>query len=270
MIESLLLDYSLVRNFADIFLVAYLIYRGLLLVRGTRSAPMLAGLFLVVLFYFISRFLGLLTLSWILGNLLDSIILLVVVIFQDEIRRALTKFGLQPLFRKTVHAEVDNVIEDVTLAATKLAKAKLGALIVLQRNIGLENFIDDSIVLDAQLNRKLLYTIFVRDSPLHDGAVVIVGDRILAAGCVLPLSYNPDLDPNLGTRHRAALGLSEKSDAITVVVSEETSAISVAQEGTLYRNLDANSLREILEKAMDLDDVHIKDVNISDAGERAK
>lgn len=247
MIEYLPFDYSYLRNLVDVLLVAFLIYRGLLLVRGTRSAPMLAGLSLVVLFYFLSRFWGLLTLSWLLGNLLDSIILLVVVVFQEEIRRALTKFGLKPLFRSN-GKDFTEVIDDLTIAASKLSKAGLGALIVIQRKVGLDDLVEDAVILDSKINRKLIYSLFVKDSPLHDGAVLIVENRVLAAGCVLPLSYNPDIDPNLGTRHRAALGISEKSDAVILVVSEETGAISLAQEGMLLRNLDSTSLREELEK----------------------
>jgi diadenylate cyclase len=248
--EALLLDYSLVRNLVDVILVAVLVYRGLLLVRGTRSAPMLAGLTLVIGMYLVANFFGLLTVSWILGNFLDSSILLIVVIFQDEIRRGLTKFGLRPLFKKNSNIEITSVIDDITLAVTKLAKAKLGALIVIQREVGFDNLIEAAVPLDALINRKLLYSLFVKDSPLHDGAVLIQGDRIKAAGCVLPLSYNPDLDPNLGTRHRAAIGLSEKSDALIVVVSEETSLISVADEGTLLRNLEVQALKDYLERAL--------------------
>jgi diadenylate cyclase len=136
------------------------------------------------------------------------------------------------------------------LVSTKLAKAKLGALMVLQREVGLDEFLEEGVALDAQLSRKLLFSIFVKETPLHDGAVIIDGDRIKAAGCVLPLSFNPDLDPNLGTRHRAALGLTERSDALVIVVSEETGSISLVRDGKINRNLDGGSLRETLEKHM--------------------
>ncbi len=241
-------NYLWLRNAFDILLVAYLIYRGLLLIKGTRAASMLWGLTLVVLLYFLSRPLGLVTLAWILGNFLSSIILVVVVIFQDEIRRTLTKVGLQPLLRRNHKGIDDKVIEDITLVCSNLAKGKVGALIVLQREVGLDEFVEDAVILDAQLNRKLLFSIFVKESPLHDGAVLIEGNRIRAAGCVLPLSFNPDLDPNLGTRHRAALGLSERSDAVVIVVSEENGSISIAREGRLIRNLDASMLRDSLHR----------------------
>lgn len=241
--------YSLwIRNAVDITIVAYLIYRGLLLIKGTRAAPMLSGLGVVVLVYFLAKPLGLVTLTWFLGNFLSSIILVVVVIFQDEIRRGLTKVGTQPLFKKSGVAMYDKAIEDVTLVCSKFSATKLGALIVIQREVGLSEFVEEAVTLDAQLNRKLLHTIFMKDSPLHDGAVLIEGDRIKAAGCVLPLSFNPDLDPNLGTRHRAALGLSERSDAVVIVVSEETGSISLARDGRLVRNLDASMLRDSLHR----------------------
>jgi diadenylate cyclase len=250
--ETLLLpegfDYSILLTSVDILLVAYLVYRGLLIVRGTRAAPMLGGLTIVVLLYFLATNLGLLTLAWVLGKFLSSIILVIVVIFQDEIRKTLTKVGLQPVFHRASKPLVDKTVEDITLACTRLSKGKIGGLIVIQREVGLADLMEESVLLDALVNRKLLISIFSKDSPLHDGAVLIVGDRIKSAGCVLPLSFNPDLDPNLGTRHRAALGLSERSDAFIIVVSEENGAISIAREGRLMRNLDASLLRDSLHR----------------------
>lgn len=237
------------RLFVDITIVAYLIYRGLLMIRGTRAAPMLLGLTLVVILYLAAQPLGLVTLSWLLGNFLSSIILVVVVIFQDEIRRGLTKVGLQRIFRPgQVRSGQTKAIEDITLCCTKLAKARIGALIVIQREVGLDEVVEDGVVLDAKLSRKLLFSLFLKESPLHDGAVLVEGDRIKAAGCVLPLSFNPDLDPNLGTRHRAALGLSERSDAVVIVVSEENSSISLVREGRIVRNLDGAMLRDSLHR----------------------
>lgn len=259
MFDSFVVDYSVLRNVIDVLLVACIIYGVLSLLKGTRSSAMSIGLFFVLGLYVASRELGLLTVSWILGSVLESIILLVVVLFQEEIRKALTKFGAPSLFRHPGKADVEDVIKSVSLAARKLSKAKLGALIVIQRDVGLDDFIEDSVELDAMLSRKLLYGIFVKDSPLHDGAVIISGDRIRAAGCVLPLSYSASLDPSLGTRHRAALGLSEKSDAVIVVVSEETSAISIAREGTLYRNLDGEALVEELRQLLPLSEVYDHD-----------
>jgi diadenylate cyclase len=241
-----MMTWELIRFSLDIMIVSYLIYRGLLIIRGTRAAPMLGGLTIIVILYFLSRPLGLVTLGWILGNFLSSIILVVVVIFQDEIRKGLTKFGLQPFFRKDRKPVYDKAIEDITLVCSKMAQEKLGALIVFQREVGLDDFLEEAIVLDAKLNRKLLYSIFIKGSPLHDGAVLIDGNTIRAAGCLLPLSFDPDLDPNLGTRHRAALGISEVSDAVVIVISEEAGTMSLVREGKLLRNIDAASLREEL------------------------
>lgn len=248
MLQGATFNYVWLRNTIDVLAVAYLVYRGLLIIKGTRAATMLGGLAIIVLLYVISKPLGLVTLAWLLGNFLSSLILVVVVIFQDEIRRGLTKVGLQPIFRRAEKNIFDKTIEDITLAAAKFSRSKLGAIIVIQREVGLDEFLEDAVILDAQLNRKLLFSIFVKESPLHDGAVLIDGDRVKAAGCVLPLSFNPDLDPNLGTRHRAALGLSERSDAVVIVVSEETGSISLARDGKLIRNLDPAMLREDLQR----------------------
>lgn len=243
-------NYLMLKNILDVLLVSYLIYRVLLLIRGTRAAPMLGGLTIIVLLFALSKHLGLVTLDWLLGNFLSSIIIVVVVLFQDELRRGLTKVGLQPVLRKQGKSVFNQTIEDITLVASRLSRAKIGGLIVIQREVGLDDLIEDAVVLDAIVNRKLLLSIFLKESPLHDGAVLIEGDRIKAAGCVLPLSFDPELDPNLGTRHRAAIGISSRSDALVVVISEETGAISLAREGKLVRNLDSAQLREAIQKHM--------------------
>lgn len=239
-----------VLNVLDVLIVAYFIYRGLLVIKGTRAAPMLWGLILVTLLYFLAREVGLSTLAWILGNFLSSIILVVVVIFQDEIRRGLTKVGMHRFFANPEKRGFGQAIEDIVLVVERLSTDKLGALLVIQRQVGLDEFVEEAVALDALINRKLLYSIFLKESPLHDGAVLIEDQRIKAAGCVLPLSFNPDLDPSLGTRHRAALGLSERSDALVIVVSEENGSISAVQDGKLTRNLDSPTLRELLQAAL--------------------
>lgn len=240
------------RSALDILIVAYLVYRGLLIIRGTRAVAMLLGLGILVVLYLVSKSkpVGLVTVTWLLENFLASSILVVVVLFQDEIRRGLTKVGLQPLFRRGSKEVLDKTLEDITVVCARLSKERLGALLVIQRELGLAEWLEDAVLLDAQLNRKLLYSLFVKGSALHDGAVLIDGDRIRAAGCVLPLSFNPDLDPNLGTRHRAALGLSERSDALVIVVSEENGAVSLVREGRMVRNLDAAMLRDSLHRIL--------------------
>jgi len=231
----------------DIAIVWYLVYRGLLLIRGTRAMPMLIGLGSIALVYFLAQPLGLMTVAWIINNFLSSIILVIVVVFQDEIRRTLTKVGARPFLFGGGKNEAENPYEEIALAINKLSKAKLGSIVVLEREVGLDEFVDGGVFLDARFSRKLLYSLFVKDSPLHDGAVIIEGSTIKAAGCVLPLSSTPDLDPSFGTRHRAALGLTERSDAIVVVVSEESGAVTLFVDGKLFRNLDAGSLQALLE-----------------------
>lgn len=244
--SELALNAAILIRVLDVLVVAYLIYRALLVIRGTRALPMLVGLSIITVIYFLSRTYGFVTLAWLINTFFGSIILVIVVIFQDEIRRALTKVGAQGIVFRSSRRVIDKSLEDVTLCVTRMAKARLGAIVVLQRDVGLVEFVEEAVSVDAVVSRKLLYSIFVKESPLHDGAVLIDGNRIKAAGCVLPLSFNPDLDPNLGTRHRAALGLSERSDAVIIVVSEETGSISVARDGKLVRNVDPNDLNDTL------------------------
>lgn len=242
-------QFSWILYVVDVLVVAWVIYRALLVVRGTRAVPMLWGLVLIVLVYFVARSTNLNTLAWLLGNFLSSIVLVVVVIFQDEIRRALTKVGLTRIMFGQQKPVLDKSLEDVALVTQRLAAESTGALIVMQGKIGLDEIVEDAVQLDALVSRKLLISLFNRSSPLHDGAVVVETGRIKAAGCVLPLSVNPELDPNLGTRHRAALGVSERSDALVIVVSEQTGEISVAREGRLSKNVDVSRLRDILHAA---------------------
>ena len=239
---------GLVVQVLDILIVSVLMYRALLVMRGTRALPMLVGLTAVAAVYFIAKQVGLVTLAWLIDSFFNSFILLVVVIFQDDIRRALIKVGAQSFILKQGRAVPNQVLDELALSAHKLSKAKLGSLIVIQREVGLEEFMEEGVHLDAQVSPKILLSIFTKESPLHDGAVIVQGGHIKAAGCVLPLSFNPDLDPHLGTRHRAALGITERSDAMVVVTSEETGAITLFIDGTLHRNLDAGSLKDLLQR----------------------
>jgi diadenylate cyclase len=210
--------------------------------------PMLIGLAAIGLVYFVAQPLGLNTLAWIINNFLSSIILVIVVIFQDEIRRTLTKVGANRFLFKGAKIDGTSHFEEIGVAIAKLAKARLGAILVIEREVGFDEFVEGGVVLDAKLSRKLLYSIFVKDSPLHDGAVLIEGGTIRAAGVVLPLSANPDLDPSFGTRHRAALGITERSDALVLVVSEESGSITLFVDGKSYRNLDPATLPSVLER----------------------
>jgi diadenylate cyclase len=232
----------------DLAIVWYLVYRGLLLFKGTRAMPMLIGLACIGVVYFVAQPLGLVTVAWILDNFLSSIILVIVVIFQDEIRRTLTKVGAHPLLFTGARSDTPSEYEEISVAVGKLAKARLGSIVVIERDVGLDEFLEEGVLLDARLSRKLLYGIFVKESPMHDGAVVIKGNIVRAAGVVLPLSSNPDIDPGFGTRHRAALGITERSDALVIVVSEESGSITLFVDGKQYRNLDATTLPEHLQR----------------------
>ena len=228
----------------DIALVSVLIYELLLLIRGTRAAQMaLSGGFLIGL-YFLSRRLGLETVNWVIRNLAGYVVFAIIVLFQADIRRALAHFGRAPFFRYFERAaSADETIEELVVAATTLSTRRIGALIGIERQIGLRNYIEGGIPLDAMVTYDLLASIFQTGSPLHDGAVIVQGDRIAAAACFLPLSVNPRVSRELGTRHRAALGLTEENDAVAIVVSEETGIISLVIAGDLERGLSGEALR---------------------------
>jgi diadenylate cyclase len=232
----------------DILIVAVLIYEFLKLIRGTRAVQMALGSVLVLLLFYVSRLAPLQTVNWLIRNLLVYVGFAAIVIFQHDIRRALANLGRAPFFRYFTRAEtVDEMIEEVGVAATMLASKKIGAIIAVEREIGLRNYIESGIPLDAAVTYDLLVTIFQTGSPLHDGAVVIQEGRVAAAACFLPLTVNPKLDRDLGTRHRAAIGLTEESDAVAVVVSEERGEISVVVDGRIERNVDAEHLRARLQ-----------------------
>jgi len=228
----------------DILIVAYLFYRILLLIRGTRAVQMAAGLSVIVMMYFVAGELKLLTLHWLLGTFMSSIFLVVVIVFQEDIRRALIHMGRSPFIR--AQTEYSQVIEEVVKAVSFLAEKKIGALIVFERETGLNEFIESGLPIEARVNRDLLISIFHPTSPLHDGAVIIRESRLLAASVILPLSTNPQIGRGLGTRHRAAIGITEVSDAVSVVVSEETGAISLAVGGKITRDISAPTLRKML------------------------
>jgi len=228
----------------DIGLVSFLMYELLLLIRGTRAVQMaLSGLFLLGLF-FVSRWLQLETVNWVIRNLATYVVFGIIVLFQSDIRRALAHFGRAPFFRYFERASsADETIEELVVAVTTLATRRIGAIIAIERQIGLRNYIEGGIPLDAMVTYDLMASIFQPGSPLHDGAAIIQGDRIAAAACFLPLSVNPRVSRDLGTRHRAALGLTEENDAVAVVVSEETGNISLVIAGDMERGLSADALR---------------------------
>jgi len=228
----------------DIGLVSILIYELLLLIRGTRAAQMaLSGGFIIGL-YFLSRWLQLETVNWVIRNLAGYVVFAIIVLFQADIRRALAHFGRAPFFRYFERASsADETIEELVVATTSLAARYTGAIIVIERQIGLRNYIEGGIPLDAMVTYDLIGSIFQPGSPLHDGAVIIQVDRVAAAACFLPLSVNPLVSRDLGTRHRAAIGITEENDAVAIVVSEETAIISVVTGGAIERGLSGDALR---------------------------
>ena len=238
-----------IQDAIDIAIIAFVIYRIIDLIRGTRAAQMLIGLTVVFLTYLSSQYFSLYTLNWILDNFLSSILLVIVVIFQDDIRRALTQVGTRPFFGVEPRLQGQDV-EEIVRAAVSLASKRIGALIVLPRDVGLNQYIEVGTSLDAKVSKELITSIFLPTSPIHDGALIVQHGRIIAAGCFLPLTTNPHVSKTLGTRHRAAIGLTEETDAIVVVISEEEGAISLVREGRITRDVDAGTLRTTLQKLL--------------------
>ncbi|HZR80567.1 MAG TPA: diadenylate cyclase CdaA [Candidatus Binatia bacterium] len=232
-------------DYADILIIAVLTYWMINLIRGTRAVQMLIGLVVVAGMYTASQYFELYTLSWILREFLGSIFLVVVVIFQNDIRRVLTQVGRGRLFGGDRRARSE-VVDEVTRAAVSLAAKRIGALIVLEREVGLNEYLEAGTMLDARVSRELLMSVFHPSSPIHDGAAIIRHGRLAAAGCFLPLTANPAVSKSLGSRHRAAIGVTEESDAAVVVVSEEEGKISLVREGRIIRDCDAGTLRTSL------------------------
>ncbi|MBZ5665779.1 MAG: diadenylate cyclase CdaA [Acidobacteriia bacterium] len=229
----------------DIVLVAFLIYQFLSLVRGTRAAPMLVGVAALGLAFYFARLGELRTLNWLLSTLLPYVVFALIVVFQSEIRHALANLGSRiSLMRSS--SSVADVYDDIVLAANLFSQNQTGALIVIEREIGLRTYIESGVALDARLSYDLLATVFRPSAPLHDGAVIVQRDRIAAAACFLPLSMNPVLSTQLGTRHRAGIGITEETDAVAVIISEETGTISMAVGGSIERDLTVERLRERL------------------------
>jgi diadenylate cyclase len=237
----------------DIAIVSFLIYEFLLLIRGTRAVQMGVGTLFIVALFYVSRLAPLQTVNWLIRNMLLYVAFAAVVIFQSDIRRALAHFGQAPFFRYFYRQEAaDETIEEIVVAATMMAAQKVGAIVALEREIGLRNYIESGIPLDATLTYDLLVTIFQPGSPLHDGAVILQEGRVAAAACFLPLTVNPRLSRELGTRHRAAIGLTEEGDAVAVIVSEETGKISLAIDGRVDRGLSPDDLRTRLRSLVTL------------------
>jgi diadenylate cyclase len=235
------------QDVVDILVVAFLFYQLISIIRGTRSVQMVLGLVVLVGVYFMARILDLVTLLWLLQTFLGSLFIIIIIVFQDDIRRALTQVGRTP-FQKSMDM-VDKDIEEIVRTVFYLSKRRIGALIVIERDMGLRDYIESGFDIDSRLTREILISIFMPVSPLHDGGVIIRKGRIQTAGAILPLTQNPYIDKHYGTRHRAAIGLSEETDAVILVVSEETMQISLVQHGAMTAVSDevslTNSLRAI-------------------------
>src|SRR3954466_6840320 len=249
------------RNVLDIALVFAIVYVVLKLLRGTRAVPTVLGMVLIGLLYWFAAIYELSTLEFVLRYAVGFIGIAIIVLFQSEIRQALIFFGNRlrfPILKRQRGQFGGSVYDEIVLAVTTLASEKTGALIVIERNIGLRNFIDAGVQLDAHLSYDLLVTIFNPSTPLHDGAVVIQNERLAAASVFLPLTKNPEVSRDLGTRHRAAIGITEGTDAISIVVSEETGLITFVQGNNIIRNIDTATLRRLLLEAMEIPIVETK------------
>jgi diadenylate cyclase len=237
----------------DILVVSVVIYELLKLIRGTRAVQMAVGIASIVGLFYLSRGLQLETLNWLIRNIVGYVVFAAIVLMQADIRRALIHLGRGKLFRRFDRKiSDDDTVEELVVAATTLASKKIGAIVVIERSIGLRNYIESGIPLDAKITYDLLVSIFQPTSPLHDGAVIVQGDRAAAAACFLPLTINPRLNRELGSRHRAAIGVTEENDAVAVVVSEESGRISIVEDGDLEYDIDSDRLRARLKSVVTL------------------
>ena len=242
---------SLIFKLLDVLLVWYVIYKALTLIKGTKAVQLLKGLLIIVLAKFATYVFGLDTLDWLLQEVIDWGFLAIIIIFQPEIRRALEQIGRGKLFQRPTNQQDDEqtrLVEAIKKSVSYMAKRRIGALISIEKDTGLNEYVETGIKMDSHITSELIINIFIPNTPLHDGAVIVQKNKISAAACYLPLSESAFISKELGTRHRAALGLSEVTDAITVVVSEETGAISITANGNLHRNLSIQEFEELLRK----------------------
>ncbi|OKL35739.1 diadenylate cyclase CdaA [Domibacillus mangrovi] len=237
-------------NAIDILLVWYVVYKLLMVIRGTKAVQLLKGIFVIVIVRAVSGLFGLSTLSWIMEQALTWGFLAVIIIFQPEVRRALEQLGRGRFFSRSAIQEDEEqrkIIEALLKSVRYMSKRRIGALISIEKETGMNDYIETGIPMQSVITSELLINVFIPNTPLHDGAVIIQKDQIAAAACYLPLSENPFISKELGTRHRAALGISEVTDSLTIIVSEETGAISVTRNGDLYRDLTEEEFEGILE-----------------------
>lgn len=240
-------------NIVDILIVAYILYKLIMLIRETRAEQLIKGLFLIVVVMKISEILGLVTINYIIKNTLTVGLIAVIVIFQPELRKALEHLGRSKILTRKIFdsdEEIQKVVDEIVIASVNLSESKTGALMIIEQETGLNDYLQSGIKIDAEVSSALLENIFVVNTPLHDGAVIIRRDRIAAAACVLPLTEQ-QVKKELGTRHRAGIGITESSDSVAVVVSEETGNISLALNGKLTRNYNGERLKLVLTKILE-------------------
>ncbi len=234
----------------DILIVAYLLYRLLLMIRGTRTAHMMIGLFVIAGGYYVAQRFELYILSWAIRNLLGYLFLTLLVLFHPELRRMLAQVGQNTFFRHFYGIEKSQAIDEIVRSAEWLSSRRIGALIVVERGISLKTFVNSGVDIDAEISKELLSSIFISGAPLHDGAAVIKNNRLVAAACFLPLTLSGDVSKELGTRHRAAIGITEETDAVVVIVSEETGSVSIAVGGEITRHLASSELKRALKNLL--------------------
>lgn len=237
----------------DILLVWFVIYKLMMVIRGTKAVQLLKGIIVILLIRVVSEYLGLKTLSWMMQNAINWGVLAIIIIFQPELRRALEQLGRGKFFSRSngpVDEDQEKAVNAIVKATDYMAKRRIGALMSIERETGMSDYIETGISLNSSISSELLINIFIPNTPLHDGAVIIQKNNVAAAACYLPLSESPFISKELGTRHRAALGISEVTDSITVVVSEETGGISLTKNGELHRDLNAESFRELLSNGL--------------------
>ncbi|OGO77942.1 MAG: TIGR00159 family protein [Clostridiales bacterium GWB2_37_7] len=235
-------------TYVDILIIALIIYKAMDLIKETRAEQLIKGIAMLIIATKVSEMLGLHTVYWLLKNAMTVGFIAILIIFQPELRRALEHLGRGKFFAKgdMLEQEFDIMLDEINVAVAQLSKTKTGAIIVLEQETGLNEHIETGTHMDSRVTSALLLNVFIPNTPLHDGALIIRKNRIAAAGCFLPLTENQNLSKELGTRHRAALGITEMSDALVIIVSEETGVISFAMEGKLFRYLDIKSLKEIV------------------------
>jgi diadenylate cyclase len=264
-VQEILEQFS-IWSMIDVCIIAFIIYHILLLIRGTRAAQMLTGILIVVAAFLLSSIVPLTTLNWAMNKFYSSFIIILIILFQDDIRHVLSRMGKKSFIPGADSLSSGQILDEITRASASLATKRIGALIVLERNIILSRYVEIGTLLDARVSKELMMSIFHPSSPIHDGAAIIQRGRISAAGCFLPLTKDENLDPNWGTRHRAAIGISQETDAVVVLISEEGASISLVVDGRISRKMDPKDLRKSLTDLLSQDQEKAEDTRIKPGG----